>query len=84
MSEEILKALMQLFALITKQDGGIGQKEIDYVNRFLIQQIGVDSAVAYLKLYKETAEDKPHEAPSESEGDSPVHLKRNSLRSSIR
>lgn len=71
MSEEILKALMQLFALITKQDGGIGQKEIDYVNRFLVQQIGVDSAVAYLKLYKDTAEDKPLEVSSESEGDSP-------------
>lgn len=71
MSEEILKALMQLFALITKQDGGIGQKEIDYVNRFLIQQIGVDSAVAYLELYKDTAEDKPLEVSSESKGDSP-------------
>ncbi len=58
MSEEILKALMQLFALITKQDGGIGQKEIDYVNRFLVQQIGVDSAKEYLQLYKETAEEK--------------------------
>ena len=52
MSEEILKALMQLFALITKQDGGIGEKEIAYVNRFLVQQIGVDSATEYLKLYR--------------------------------
>ena len=57
MSEEILKALMQLFALITKQDGGIGQKEIDYVERFLVQQIGVDSAGTYLQLYKDTATD---------------------------
>jgi len=56
MSEEILKALMQLFALITKQDGGISQQEIDYVNRFLVQQIGVDSAREYLNLYKDTAE----------------------------
>ena len=58
MSEEILKALMQLFALITKQDGGISQQEIDYVNRFLVQQIGVDSAREYLQLYKDTAEEK--------------------------
>ena len=57
MSEEILKALMQLFALITKQDGGISQQEIDYVNRFLVQQIGVDSSREYLQLYKDTAED---------------------------
>ena len=48
---------MQLFALITKQDGGISQQEIDYVNRFLVQQIGVDSAREYLQLYKDTAED---------------------------
>ena len=41
MSEEILKALMQLFALITKQDGGIGQKETDYVKRFLEQVAGL-------------------------------------------
>ena len=55
MSEEILRALMQLFALITKQDGGIGEKEIEYVNRFLVHQIGVDSAREYLQIYKETA-----------------------------
>lgn len=59
MSEEILKALMQLFALITKQDGGISEGEIAYVNRFLVQQIGVDSAREYLQLYKETAEEVP-------------------------
>ena len=57
MSEEILKALMHLFALITKQDGGISQQEIDYVNRFLVQQIGVDSAPEYLQLYLDTAEE---------------------------
>ena len=54
---------MQLFALITKQDGGIGEKEIEYVNRFLVQQIGVDSAKVYLQIYRETAgesEDSDH------------------------
>ena len=61
MSEEILKALMQLFALITKQDGGIGEKEIEYVNRFLIQQIGVESAREYLQLYTETAGEESRE-----------------------
>lgn len=65
MSEEILKALMQLFALITKQDGGIGEKEIAYVNRFLVQQIGVDSAKQYLQLYKETSVD-PISPPRQS------------------
>lgn len=59
MSEEILKALMQLFALITKQDGGISEQEVAYVNRFLIQQIGVDSAPEYLQLYVDTAAGTP-------------------------
>ncbi len=69
MSEAILKALMQLFALITKQDGGISQKEIDYVNRFLVQQIGVDSAAPYLQLYRETAEEVTGEEASETAKD---------------
>ena len=64
MSEEILRALMQLFALITKQDGGIGEKEIEYVSRFLVQQIGVDSARDYLQIYKETAGDSEEQKPT--------------------
>jgi len=72
MSEEILKALMQLFALITKQDGGIGQKEIDYVDNFLVQQIGVESSREYLRLYKETAEaDLIPEKPTKFPPDTP-------------
>ena len=59
MSEEILKAMMQLFALITKQDEGISQKEIDYVKRFLVQQIGIDSSAEYLQLYEVTAQEDP-------------------------
>ena len=33
MSEEILKALMELFALIVKQDGGMLLSEREYVSR---------------------------------------------------
>ena len=32
MSEEILKALTQLFAVITKQDGGVTENERQFVN----------------------------------------------------
>jgi len=39
-SEEILRALMQLFAIITKQDGGVEEKEKIYVKSFLLQQLG--------------------------------------------
>ena len=61
MSEEILKALMQLFALITKQDGGISDQEIAYVKRFLVQQIGVDSSGEYLELFIAAGKDKEQE-----------------------
>ena len=63
MSEEILRALMQLFALITKQDGGIGGKEIETVDRFLVQQIGADSSREYLRLYIDTARDGTGSGP---------------------
>jgi len=39
MSEELLKALMQLFAIIAKQDGGVEVKEREFVKMFLEQQI---------------------------------------------
>ena len=42
MSEEILKALMQLFGIITKQDGGVTENERAYVKLFLTQQINLD------------------------------------------
>ena len=55
MSEEILKALMELFAIIIKQDGGLTEQEKAYVHRFLVQQIGVESAEEYFNLFLETA-----------------------------
>ncbi len=55
MSEEILKALMELFAIIIKQDGGLSEKEKDYVRRFLIQQIGAESAEVYFDLFIDLA-----------------------------
>jgi len=35
MSEEVLKALMELFALVVRQDGKLREKERDYVASFL-------------------------------------------------
>ncbi len=55
MSEEILRALMELFAIIIKQDGGLSVKERSYVKNFLVQQIGVESAEEYFELFLETA-----------------------------
>ncbi len=57
MSEEILRALMELFAIIIKQDGGLSEQEKEYVRRFLLQQIGDESGEEYFRLFLETATD---------------------------
>jgi ABC-type multidrug transport system ATPase subunit len=51
MSEEILKALTQLFAIITKQDGGVTAKERQYVITFFQTELDQDSVKEYLDLY---------------------------------
>jgi ABC-type multidrug transport system ATPase subunit len=51
MSEEILRALMQLFALIVKQDEGVLSGERAYVESFLNQQLNQETAREYLKLF---------------------------------
>jgi len=53
MSEEILKALTQLFAIITKQDGGVTAKEREYVITFFQTELDKDSVQEYLALYDE-------------------------------
>ncbi|TAL74317.1 MAG: ATP-binding cassette domain-containing protein, partial [Bacteroidetes bacterium] len=55
MSEEILKALMELFALIVKQDGGILMNEREYVSGFLNKQLTQESVNEYLALFDEHA-----------------------------
>jgi ABC-type multidrug transport system ATPase subunit/ABC-type multidrug transport system permease subunit len=55
MSEEILKALMELFALIVKQDGGMIMNERDYVSGFLNKQLSQESVREYLALFDEHA-----------------------------
>jgi ABC transport system ATP-binding/permease protein len=51
MSEEILKALMELFALIVKQDAGIIRDERDYVYNFLSKQLTRESVDEYIALF---------------------------------
>jgi len=55
MSEEILRALMQLFAIIAKQDEGVEMKERDYVETFLTQQLNDEAVAEYLRLFDEHA-----------------------------
>lgn len=53
MSEEILKALTQLFAIITKQDGGVSANERQYVINFFQTELDQDTIKEYLAQYDE-------------------------------
>lgn len=67
MSEEILKALMQLFALIVKQDEGVEHGEREYVSNFLTMQLNAETANEYLALFDSFAgNDKPDENGEET------------------
>jgi len=58
MSEEILKALMQLFGLIAKQDDGVQENEIEFVKNFLKQQLTAEAVDEYFALFQKHSEDK--------------------------
>ena len=51
MSEEILSAIMELSALIVKQDGGMISAERAYIIEFLQKRIDPDSVQKYLALF---------------------------------
>lgn len=51
MSEEILKALTQLFAIITKQDGGVTDNERNYVIGMFTELLDQSSINDYISLY---------------------------------
>jgi ABC transport system ATP-binding/permease protein len=66
MSEEILKALMQLFAIIAKQDEGVETKEREYVKNFLTQQLNEESSEEYYKLFESFVNPKEGEEGEEN------------------
>lgn len=53
MSEEILKALMQLFAIISKQDDGLTVNQREFVSSFLASQLNSHKVKEYLSFYDE-------------------------------
>jgi ABC-type multidrug transport system ATPase subunit len=75
MSDKILKALMELFALIVKQDGGVIEEERTYVLNFLEKQLTTNVLIRYLLLFEELA-DSPDEIYNFPEDGSPS-IKRN-------
>ncbi|MCQ2975250.1 MAG: ATP-binding cassette domain-containing protein [Bacteroidales bacterium] len=52
MSEEILKALIQMWSIIANLDGGIDDKELQYVQGFLTQQLGAEGAKEHILGFK--------------------------------
>ncbi|WP_372642006.1 hypothetical protein, partial [Ancylomarina sp.] len=56
MSERILKALMQLFAIIAHPEGS-GEKRRAMVVKYLYRQLDQDSAQEYLSLYDKYYQD---------------------------
>lgn len=64
MSEEILRALMQLFAIIAKQDEGVETNEKEYVKNFLTQQLSEEQSKEYYALFE-----KHSDLGEEEEGD---------------
>jgi ABC transport system ATP-binding/permease protein len=68
MSEEILKALMQLFGLIAKQDGGAESNETVYVRNFLEQQLNPEAVQEYFTLFLEYSTDDRQAKEGEETG----------------
>lgn len=75
MSEEILKALAQLFAIITKQGEGVTEKERQYVINNFAQKLDKDSVNEYVAFYDERVGlDKPRKQKIEGVAGGPSKL----------
>ncbi|WP_317897996.1 ATP-binding cassette domain-containing protein [Aurantibacillus circumpalustris] len=80
MSEEILKALMQLFAIIAKQDGVLLDDHEKFVGDFLSSQLSIDRVSEYMVLYNDFLGDVKTESPSADAKDKA----RTSMKDSVR
>jgi ABC-type multidrug transport system ATPase subunit len=67
MSEEILKALTQLFAIISKQDSGTSTVERDFIIAFYEQELAKEMVPEYIALYDKYAEFGIFEEGSEAD-----------------
>jgi ABC-type multidrug transport system ATPase subunit len=83
MSEEILKALMQLFAIIAKQDEGVETTQVEYVKNFLQQQLREEDVNEYFNLFELHAGLVEGEDEDETDEDK-NKIKLTSVRDSVR
>jgi ABC transport system ATP-binding/permease protein len=72
MSEQILKALTQLFAIISKQDEGVSEAERDFVINFYLQELDRVTMREYLELYDKYSEYGVEDPEEEKKEESPV------------
>lgn len=84
MSEEILKALMQLFAIIAKQDEGVESNERDYVVNFLTQQLNDEAVKEYINLFDQHAGLNDEKEEEEGEDGKPKKVKLTSVKDSVK
>ncbi len=80
MSEKILKALMQLFAIIARQDVGLSSRERDFVEGFLKQQLSEIAVSEYLNLFDDYV---AHDGKSSEEKDR-TEVKLTSVKDSVK
>ncbi|MBN2275215.1 MAG: ATP-binding cassette domain-containing protein [Bacteroidales bacterium] len=83
MSEEVLRALMQLFAIIAKQDEGVEQTQMEYVKNFLQQQLNDEEVKEYFSLFEQYAGLSDTNEESENEEDKGTR-KLTSVKDSVR
>jgi len=83
MSEEVLRALMQLFAIIAKQDEGVEQTQMEYVKNFLQQQLNDEEVKEYFSLFEQYAGLSETNDESDSEEDKSTR-KLTSVKDSVR
>lgn len=83
MSEEILRALMQLFAIIAKQDEGVESTQEEYVKNFLHQQLNDDAVKEYFLLFQQYAGLNNVDTDAENDEDKGT-LKLTSVKDSVR
>jgi ABC-type multidrug transport system ATPase subunit len=58
---------MQLFGLITKQDGGVGSNETEYVRTFLKQQLNSEAVEEYFSLFLKYSDEERKRLSKDSE-----------------
>ncbi len=76
MSEEILKALMQLFAILARQDGVLIANHESYVFNFLSSQISAERVKEYLAIYNAfLSESKPESAVADEKDKNRTSMK---------